>query len=72
MSLRSPKNRFSGEIHFANARPGLGSVVSFTSNDIDELMNELAKYRPGVVIIKENYCQYPEFDWHVIAQYSIA
>ena len=70
MSLRSPKAKFRGEINFETPREGIGSVVSFTSNSIDELKACLQPYAPGRIRIFENKKTYPSFDWQLIESYD--
>lgn len=71
MSLRSPKAKFSGDIHFDTPHEGIGSVVLFTSNNIDELKEWLKPYAPGHIRIFENKKTYPSFDWVLIESYEI-
>ena len=67
-TFRSPKNRYHATINFDRATKELGSVVTFTSNDIDTLLSlcsqqvAIAKVGATVKII-ENVAQFPQFDW---------
>lgn len=70
-SMKSPKNKFYGQITFEKPRKEIGSVVSFTSNDIDALKTWLKRYAPGHVTIKENKATYPSFDWQSVESYQI-
>ena len=69
--LRSPKNRYHVELHFNKPLPGLGSVDSFGTMNLDGIDNYIRRYwmhnQPEVhVIISENLKTYPEFDWKIV------
>lgn len=76
-SIHSPKNKYSVEINYLKPLKGIGSVASFTINDItnidsfikDGWMNNEKEVH---VIIRENKASYPDFDWHVVANYHLA
>ena len=71
-SIHSPKNRYRAEIRYAKALKDVGSVQSFTSNSLDELMRmcsnqvAIAKTRASVKVV-ENVEIYPRFDWQDVA-----
>lgn len=69
MSLHSPKSKYRGEIVFESPRQGLGSVVSYTNDDIEYLRALLHKQAPGHIIIRENKATYPSFDWVIVEDY---
>lgn len=72
-SIRSPKNRFRGEI-IQKGITGSGDVLSLTGNDLSTLKGWLekeSKGKPAHVIIKENKKNYPEFNWVEIENYEI-
>lgn len=70
--MHSPKNKFRADITFPKARTGVGSVISFTANSIDELKAWLEPYAPGHIRIFENKSTYPSFDWQLIESYDIS
>lgn len=70
ISIHSPKNKFRGDITFPEPRKGVGSVISYTSNRIDELKAWLQSYAPGHIRIYENKKTYPEFDWQIVESYD--
>ena len=65
-SMKSPKNKFRGVIYFDKAIKEIGSVISFSSNDIQalkDLLTRQAGTHPSSVVILENKSLYPSFDW---------
>lgn len=70
-SIKSPKNKYYARVCFDKPRMGIGSVVSFTSNDVAELKALLKSYAPGHVTIHENKAEYPKFDWCQLEMYNI-
>lgn len=73
-SFHSPKNRFRVQVTFDRPQPGIGSVVSYTSNSTKELISlaeAAAKGRPATLEIFENYEEYPRFDWRQVRSYPI-
>lgn len=72
-SLRSPKNKYQGVIHFDQPVVDLGSVVRFTSNDIKALKSLCERQSLGYacrITILENKAIYPAFDWQEVAHYD--
>ena len=75
-SIHSPKNRYRAEIRYAKALKDVGSVQSFTSNSLDELMQmcsnqvAIAKARATVKVV-ENVEIYPRFDWQDVAVWKM-
>jgi hypothetical protein len=69
--MRSPKNKFRVEITYGKALSGIGSVSSFTCNELDENHSMVAhhleqakKAKTSLLIVwKENKAEYPSFDW---------
>lgn len=72
-SLHSPKARYSVSINFDKPLKGLGSVVSYTSDSIEQLKSDVAHcgYKKADVTIRENLKKYPEFEWVVVERYRI-
>lgn len=72
-SLRSPKNKYQGVINFDEPLADLGSVIRFTSNNIEELKRlceSQAKTHPCRITILENQAEYPSFDWQEVTHYD--
>ena len=75
--MRSPKNKYHVEVYFEKPLKNIGSVVSFTTNDINDI-NEIIKayHMHGEkrvnVVIKENKKTYPAFKWEVISSYYLS
>jgi hypothetical protein len=70
-SLRSPKAKFRVEMLYGKSIPKIGSVSSFTCDEIDEKHNVLIHHINQAkrndtslsVVWKENKATYPSFDW---------
>lgn len=76
ISIHSPKNRYRAEIRFNKAVKELGSVVSFTHNNIYELQQlcskQVAAARVGASVkVIENVDVYPRFDWQDVAVWKM-
>lgn len=76
MSIKSPKNKYSAVITLDKASKEIGSRVTFTSNDIDELKKIVEDQCDCVkcgymVAISQNMKEYPQFDWVEIEKYRI-
>lgn len=74
-SIHSPKNRYRAEINYKHALKEIGSVQSFTSNDLEALLNICAQQieaaeTPAIVKVIENMDVYPNFNWQTFATYS--
>lgn len=71
--MNSPKNKFRAEITFNKLLKGIGSVTSFTANDITQLQSYIKamNYTDCHVVIKENKSQYPSFNWVTVQSYDI-
>ena len=73
-SIHSPKNRYRAEIRYAKALKEIGSVQSFTGNDLRALLDlcashvRIANTRASVKVI-ENVDIYPRFEWHDVGIY---
>lgn len=72
-SIHSPKNKYGASVNFDRPVKGLGSVVSFTSDSIDDLKGIIARcgYKKADVTIRENRKAYPESEWVVVERYRI-
>lgn len=73
--MRSPKHKFRAELNFPKPIEGVGSVVSYTDDDLDILKSliddELKRYKSNAhVVIRENKEVYPKFDWQIIESYE--
>ena len=74
VSFHSPKNRFRAEIRYVKALKEIGSVQSFTGNNLQDLLDVCAKYvriantRASVKVI-ENVEIYPKFKWQDVGIY---
>lgn len=74
-SLHSPKNAYRVEIHFEKPVKGLGSSVSYTSDDV-EGCERLATMQAGkeknvYVKIMKNEDVFPKFNWVTVKTYYI-
>lgn len=71
--MNSPKHKFLAEINFNVPQAGVGSVTSFTANDIAQLQSYIKamNYSNCHVVIKENKSQYPSFNWVLVKSYDI-
>ena len=72
-SFRSPKNKYQGVINFDTPVVDLGSVIRFTSNDMDSLKHLCEKQSLGYpcrITILENKAIYPSFDWQEVTHYD--
>jgi tetratricopeptide (TPR) repeat protein len=73
-SMRSPKNKFQGVIYFDQAIEEIGSVIRFTSNDIQALKTLCTRQagdHPSRVVILENKAVYPSFDWVEVERFDL-
>lgn len=73
-TMRSPKNKYQGVVNFDKAIKEIGSVVRYTSNDIESLKslcNAQAGMHACKVTIMENMATYPSFDWQVVETYNL-
>lgn len=71
--MRSPKNKYQGVINFDQPVEEIGSVVRFTSNDINALKSlceAQAKMYACRITILENKATYPSFDWVEVEKYN--
>lgn len=73
--MRSPKHKFRAELSFPKPIEGVGSVVSYTGDDLELLKalahDELKRYKSGAhIVIRENKEVYPKFDWQIIESYE--
>ena len=73
--MRSPKHKFRAELNFPKPLEGVGSVVSYTGDDLELLKalvhDELKRYKSGAhIVIRENKDVYPKFDWQIIESYE--
>lgn len=76
MSIHSPKAKFRIQVNFAEPVKGIGSVVSFSSDSIDQLkalaMEQVRQAKvSATVVITENKATYPSFDWQQVELYTI-
>jgi len=76
MSIKSPKNKYSAVITLDKACKEIGSQVTFTNNDINELKKIVKDQCDCVkcgctVAISQNMKEYPQFDWVEIEKYRI-
>ena len=74
--MRSPKDKYYIEVHFDKPLKYIGSGVSFTTNDINDIDEVIKAYhmhgeKRVNVVIKENKKTYPEFKWEVISSYFL-
>lgn len=72
--MRSPKHTFRAEINFPKPIEGVGSVVSYTGDDLEllkaRLEAEVKRYKCNAyIVIRENKEIYPKFDWQIIERY---
>ena len=73
-SMRSPKNKFRGVIYFDEAIKEIGSVISFSSNDIQalkDLCTQQAGSHPSRIVVLENKALYPSFDWVEVERFDL-
>jgi len=77
MSYRSPKNKYRVEGSLTVASKEIGSVFSYTANDIDTLkclvtdqLSRMKGWKECYVRIWENMKQYPDFDWQIVETYT--
>ncbi|WP_368125167.1 hypothetical protein [Bacteroides faecis] len=73
-SLRSPKHKFSSQICFDKPLEGVGSTITLTSDDLNELKHLsvlAAQGCPSHVIIRENTAEYPSFEWSLVDEYNL-
>lgn len=75
--MRSPKNKYHVEVSFDKPLKDIGSVVSFTTNNINDVDEIIKAYhmhgeKRVNVVIKENKKTYPEFKWEVISAYYLS
>ena len=75
-SIKSLKNKYNVSVNYLKPLKGIGSVVSFTTNDIagiDSFIKEswMNNQKEVHVVIRENKATYPNFDWHEIANYHL-
>lgn len=71
--MYSPKNKFCAEVHFNKPLKGIGSVVIFTADSVEQLQSyiQAMNYNNCHVVIKENKSQYPSFNWVLVKSYDI-
>lgn len=75
--MRSSKNKYHIEVSFGRPLKNIGSVVSFTTNDINDINKVIKAYhmhgeKRVNVVIKENKKTYPAFKWEVISSYYLS
>lgn len=73
--MRSPKHKFRAELSFPKPIEGVGSVVSYTGEDLALLKalveSEVKRYKSDAyIVIRENKEVYPKFDWQIIERYE--
>ena len=72
--MRSPKAKFSASIYFEQAVKEIGSQVTFTADNVDQL-KAYARHQAGEhradVVIRENKKVFPEFEWVEVDRYTI-
>lgn len=71
--MNSPKNKFRIEITFNKPLIGIGSVVSYTANSVEQLdaYVKAMNCKKCHVVIQENKENYPKFKWVTINSYDI-
>lgn len=75
-SIHSPKNRYRAEIRYEKALKEVGSVQSFTGNNLRSLLDlcgrqvRIASTRASVKVI-ENVDIYPHFNWQQVGIYHM-
>ena len=77
-SFNSPKNRYRASVHFSKPIVEIGSSISATANNIDDLKAHIQFYIKQAhkskatcyVRISENLKKFPEFDWKEIEKYN--
>lgn len=73
-SLRSPKHKFLAQICFDTPLEGVGSTITLTSDDLEELKHLsvlAAQGCPAHVIIRKNKAVYPSFEWNMVDEYNL-
>ena len=73
-SLRSPKHKFLAQICFDTPLEGVGSTITLTSDNLEELKHLsvlTAQGCPAHVTIKENKAVYPSFEWSLVDGYNL-
>lgn len=76
--MRSPKDKFYGEVTFDKPVKNIGSVVSRTGDDLDSLktilQNEAKRLKCGKyhILIRENKKVYPQFEWVKVFEQNFA
>jgi hypothetical protein len=78
MKLRSPKNKFRYELTYGKAISGIGSVTSFTSNDLSNQLplikhhSQQAKRNNTFLNVEvfENKEIYPKINWVKIKSFN--
>lgn len=72
-SAQSPKNKFRIQFNYAKPIKEIGSVVSYTTNTIEDIVrstqfvDRAKRAKDGAIAtVYENKAQYPEFDWVVV------
>lgn len=76
MSIKSTKNKYSAVITLDKASKEIGSRVTFTSNDIDELKKIVKDQCDCIkcgcsVAISQNMKEYPQFEWVEVEKFRI-
>lgn len=76
MSIKSPKKKYSAVITLDKASNEIGSRVTFTSNDIDELKKIVKDQCDCIkcgcsVAISQNMKEYPQFEWVEVEKFRI-
>ena len=76
MSIKSLKNKYSAVITLDKASKEIGSRVTFTSNDIDELKKIVKDQCDCIkcgcsVAISQNMKEYPQFEWVEVEKFRI-
>lgn len=72
--MRSPKAKFYAEIIFAEPQKGIGSVVSYSDNDLNQLKSYCKQQAKGIkcnVVIRENKEDFPKFNLVIIEDYNL-
>lgn len=74
--LHSPKNKYSVKVNYLKPLKNVGSVVSFTTNNIEDIDERIkSSWMNGQkevhVVILENKANYPNFDWEKVADYHL-
>lgn len=77
--MNSPKNKFRYQLTYGKPLKGIGSKISFTSNELDENHNVIKHHANQAkrnnttldVVILENKDFYPDFDWQKVKSFEI-